>query len=210
MTDTRVLEERLNAFTHSAGFGLAAAALAVMTALSVQSGSALQLTAFLIYGISQVLLYLSSALTHLFSDMPKAHYRLRVFDQVSVYLLIAGTYTPITLLAMREHGGLVLFAIEWALALLGIVSKLFIFREKNIVSDLFYIPMGWLILFFLPTALDVFPRSLLVSVFTGGFLYTFGVIFYVTRKVPFSHVIWHLFVIAGSVSFFAGYLGSLL
>lgn len=170
------------------------------------AGGNLLLLSALIYGISQVLLYLSSSLTHQFRDFSRAHYYLRIFDQVAVYLLIAGTYTPVTLIALHGQGGMVLFVLEWVLAVLGILSKLFFFREKNIFSDLLYIPMGWMILVLLPAILRTLPTGLIAAIFTGGAIYTLGVFFYISKKVPYSHVIWHLFVLGGSVSFFAGYL----
>ncbi len=201
-----VYEERLNAFTHSVGTGLAIAALTVLVIQAKEHGGRLYPAAFLVYGISQILLFLFSALTHLFADLPEIHRRLRVVDQISVYLLIAGTYTPITLIAMQGHGGNALFMLIWGLAFLGILSKLFLFRRKNLFSDLLYVPMGWMILFFLPTALELFPSGLIISILTGGALYTFGVIFYVSKKIPCSHVIWHLFVLAGSITFFRSFL----
>ncbi len=206
MENGKIIEERLNAFTHSVGTGLAIAALPVLMIQAADHGGRLYPAAFLIYGISQILLYLSSALTHLFVDMPGIHRRLRVVDQISVYLLIAGTYTPITLIAMRDHGGNTLFLLIWGLAFLGILSKLFLFRRKNIFSDLLYIPMGWMILFFLPAAIELFPRGLLYSILTGGAFYTFGVLFYLSKKIPCAHVLWHLFVLAGSITFFRSFV----
>jgi hemolysin III len=209
MTTNTHIEEKLNAFTHSLGTGLSIAALLLLVSkalnASAPASTQLLLSTALIYGTTQILLYLSSALTHEFYDLPQAHYYLRIFDQVSVYLLIAGTYTPVTLISLAGSGGLVLFGLEWALAVLGILLKLFIFREKHIISDLLYIPMGWMILFVLPALLEL-PTGLIISIFTGGIIYTAGVTFYLSRRIPYSHVLWHLCVIAGSVSFFIGYV----
>jgi hemolysin III len=125
---------------------------------------------------------------------------------VSVYLLIAGTYTPVTLVSLAGRGGLVMFVLEWTLAAAGIFTKIFIFRKKHILSDLLYIPMGWMIIFLLPAMFQHLPAGLVASVLTGGVIYTGGVFFYLSKKIPYSHVLWHLCVIAGSVTFFVAYL----
>ena len=205
MTTNPHIEEKLNAFTHSVGTGLALAALVVLTGRALDSGSRLLVITALVYGFSQIVLYLSSALTHEFYDLPRAHYYLRIFDQISVYLLIAGTYTPLTLVTLSGRGGMVLCALEWGLAALGIFSKLFIFQKKSIVSDLLYIPMGWMLIFVLPAILDL-PSGLILSIIIGGITYTGGVTFYLSKRIPYAHVLWHLCVIAGSVSFFVGFL----
>jgi len=205
MTTNPHVEEKLNAFTHSVGTGLALAALVVLTGRALDSGSKLLVITALVYGFSQILLYLSSALTHEFYDLPRAHYYLRIFDQISVYLLIAGTYTPLTLVTLSGRSGIVLCALEWGLATLGIFSKLFIFRKKSIVSDLLYIPMGWMLIFVLPAILDL-PPGLILSIIIGGITYTGGVAFYLSKNIPYAHVLWHLCVIAGSISFFVGFL----
>ncbi len=206
MTYNPVIEEKLNAFTHSVGAGLSVAGLAVLLSLTARTGSPLLITTAVVYGSTQILLYLSSALTHEFHDFPGAHYYLRIFDQVSVYLLIAGTYTPVTLISLAGRGGRVMFILEWVLAAAGIVLKLFIFRKKHILSDLLYIPMGWMIVFLLPAMLRHLPAGLVLTVLTGGVIYTVGVLFYLSKKIPYSHVLWHLCVLAGSVTFFVGYL----
>lgn len=205
MTTNSHVEEKLNAFTHSVGTGLAIAALLVLTNRALGSGSRLLVTTALVYGISQILLYLSSALTHEFYNLPRAHYYLRIFDQISVYLLIAGTYTPITLISLSGREGRALCVLEWSLAAIGIFSKLFLFRKKNIVSDLLYIPMGWMLVLVIPAILDL-PFGLIISIVIGAITYTGGVAFYLSKNIPYAHVLWHLCVIAGSVSFFVGFL----
>lgn len=206
MTNNPVIEEKLNAFTHGVGTGLSIAGLAVLINLTAGNRSPLLIATAVVYGSAQILLYLSSALTHEFHDVPEAHYYLRIFDQISVYLLIAGTYTPVTLISLAEHGGRVMFVLEWVLAAAGIFTKMFIFRKKHILSDLLYIPMGWMIIFLLPAMLRYLPAGLMITVLTGGVIYTAGVIFYLSKKIPYSHVLWHLCVIAGSVTFFVAYL----
>ena len=206
MTTNPVIEEKLNAFTHSVGTGLSIAGLTVLLSLTIETRSPLLITTAVVYGSAQIILYLSSALTHGFHDIPGVHYYLRIFDQVSIYLLIAGTYTPITLIPLAGHGGQVMFILEWALAAAGIALKLFIFRKKHILSDLLYIPMGWMILFLLPAMLRHLPAGLVITVISGGVIYTAGVFFYLSRRIPYSHVLWHLSVLAGSITFFAGYL----
>jgi len=206
MLHNHLIEEKLNAFTHGSGTGLAIAGLIILLNRTIPTGSVLLISTAAVYGGTQILLYLSSALTHEFHDVPQAHYYLRIFDQISVYLLIAGTYTPVTLVCLAGLGGIVLCTVEWSLAAAGIILKLAVFRKKHIVTDLLYIPMGWLILLLLPAMLRSLPAGLTVSVFSGGAVYTIGVLFYLSKRIPYAHVLWHLSVMTGSIIFFLGYL----
>lgn len=202
MNTTHNTEERLNALTHTFGSGLSAAALVY---LLFAADSRLSQIAFLIYGVCQLLLYLSSAATHQFTDRPAFHKVARIFDQCGVYLLIAGTYTPVALLVLPGPSGLVMLISIWALALAGILLKSLFFQGKHLVTDLLYLPMGWLLLFFLGPFQTHAPQGLGTYVLIGGLFYTVGILFYISKRIPFSHVIWHLFVLAGSISFFAAF-----
>jgi hemolysin III len=137
--------------------------------------------------------------------MPRVRYYLRIIDTAFIYVLIAGTYTPLALVAMRDSVGWVVFGIIWGLAVIGIVLKSTVVKERNILTDLLYVPMGWLILpFFRPVLASTNP-GFVVWALIGGVCYTVGVGFYAWKRLPFSHTIWHLFVIAGSVAFFMAY-----
>jgi len=200
------VEEKLNSVTHSIGAGMSIAGMVFLFVLTgLNGGGAIKYVSFSIYGAFQILLYMSSALTHQFSDMHRAHKVLRVVDQASVYLLIAGTYTPVALLALKGRVGWIIFGVIWGLAILGILSKVLIFREKNVISDLFYLPMGWLIVFAFKPLMNSTPMGFVIWTIIGGGSYTVGIIFYLLRKMPFSHVIWHLFVLAGGISFYLGF-----
>jgi hemolysin III len=207
MQMTHTTEEKLNALTHNIGTGLSIGGLVFLLYLTkLNGGTAIQYISFSLYGTFQILLYLSSGLTHLFTDKPKIHKVLRLTDQASVYLLIAGTYTPITLVTLSGTWGWTIFGIIWAMALMGMIFKIAMGSKKHIISDLFYIPMGWTIVIAIKPLLQVAPKGLLLWVVIGGLFYTVGVIFYVSKKIPLGHVLWHLFVLGGSISFYLGFV----
>jgi len=206
-TSKHNLEERLNAVTHSVGAGLSIAGLIFLMVLtSMKGGSALQYTTFALYGTFQIILYFSSTVTHQFADIPRIYNIARLFDQAAIYLLIAGTYTPVALLAMPDPWGWWMFGLIWGMAVLGIILKTVIYKEQHYASDLLYLPMGWLLLFFLKPLFQALPTGFIVWMFIGGLSYSVGIIFYLTKKIPLSHVIWHCFVIAGSVSFYLAFV----
>ena len=151
------------------------------------------------------MLYLSSAATHQFTDRPAFHRVARIFDQCGVYLLIAGTYTPVALLVLPGTSGYVMLISIWTLALAGLLLKGVFVQGKHLVTDLLYLPMGWMLLFFLRPLRDHSPEGFGLYVLFGGLFYTVGILFYLSKKIPYSHVIWHLFVLCGSISFFAAY-----
>lgn len=200
------IEEKLNAMTHSIGTGMSIVGLIFLIILStINQAKPINYVSFALYGTFQILLYLTSSLTHMFTDMPKFNKVFRVMDQISVYMLIAGTYTPVALIAMRGPWGWSVFGIVWGLAIIGILSKLVIFKGKNLFSDLLYLPMGWLIAILYKPFSTLAPEGFVMWVMLGGGLYSLGIIFYLLKKVPMSHVIWHLFVVAGSVCFYIGF-----
>ncbi|MGM0432048.1 MAG: PAQR family membrane homeostasis protein TrhA [Spirochaetota bacterium] len=209
MEDSRQhnVEQRLNAVTHSIGAGLSIAGAIVLLVLTVHNeGGRAQFTAFLIYGVCQIFLYLSSTVTHQFSDFPKVYQTARLLDQAAVFFLIAGTYTPIALLIMPEPWRQWMLAVIWTLALLGTVLKTVVYRRKHILSDLLYLPMGWLVLVFLKPLLQQAETGFLLLVLLAAVFYSGGVYFYVSDRIPFNHVIWHLSVLAGGLCFFLGFL----
>ncbi len=127
-------------------------------------------------------------------------------DHSSIYLLIAGTYTPITLVSMRGPWGWTIFGLIWAMAIGGIVAKIFLIDKYKIVSVLLYVAMGWLVILAYKPMLQMVPQGLIIWLLIGGVCYTFGLIFYAIKKVPYFHFIWHLFVLAGSITHFFGIL----
>lgn len=193
-----VREELASAMTHGLGATAALAGGAVLITLAALHGDAWQLGAAIVFGVALLLLYLASTLYHSIHH-PVVKGRLKVFDHCAIYVLIAGTYTPFTLIGLRGPVGWWLFATIWSLALAGVVFKLFFTGRFKKLSTLIYIAMGWLILFAakpLFAALDAWTLGWLIA---GGVAYTLGTVFYHRPSMRYSHAIWHLFVIAGSV-----------
>ena len=201
------IEQKLNALTHAVGAGLSIAAVIVL--LSRAEGLLLR-TTLAVYGGTQILLYLTSALTHLFYDMPRIYRGLRVVDQAAVYLLIAGTYTPVALVGLGGRPGLIVLGLEWGMALGGIALKTLVFRTPHLASDMLYLPMGWMILLVLRPLAARVSSGFLVWALAGGICYTVGVVFYAVKRIPLGHVAWHLWVLAGGTSFFIAFLNYLI
>jgi len=190
--------ERFNAITHLVGSVLALAGASVVITLAAQRGGATRITAVAIYGAMLFILYLSSTLYHSFRGPAKKVFH--VFDHCSIYLLIAGTYTPFTLITLRGKWGWSIFGVIWALAILGVLKDAFFHGRYRVASVVLYILMGWIVVVaFTPLKLAL-PSAAITWLFAGGLAYTFGVVFFaMSKKVAYTHGIWHLFVIAGSV-----------
>ena len=204
MTEKRELtqgEEITNAILHGVGLGLAIAALVVLVVVATMSGDTWHIVSFSIYGTTLVILYLSSTLYHSF---PKGKVKrvFKVFDHISIYLLIAGTYTPITLISLRGSLGWTIFIVVWVIAILGTIFKIFFIKKFKILSTLLYIAMGWLIVFAIKPLFLALNDISTIFLVVGGVLYTVGTIFYAWRSMKYHHAIWHLFVLAGSVCHF--------
>jgi len=198
-------EEIFNGITHGIGALLSIAALVVLVAFASIKGDVWRIVSFSIYGFTLFFLYLSSTLYHsIFHEKTKRV--LRLFDHISIYLLIAGSYTPITLIAMRGVWGWTIFGIIWGLAITGIILKIFGMKRFKIVSLLLYLLMGWLIIIAFKPMMAMIPEGLFSWLLASGLIYTIGIIFYIWRKLPFNHGIWHLFVLGGSTVHFLGML----
>ena len=198
LTPRQQREERASALTHGVGATAALVAGVVLVTLAALHGDGWQLASAIVFSISLVLLYLASTLYHSFQQ-PVIKRRLKVFDHCAIYLLIAGTYTPFTLIGLRGPWGWGLFAAIWTLALAGVVFKLFYTGRFKRLSTLVYVAMGWLVLVAIKpvlAALDAWTFGWLVA---GGVFYTLGTVFYHRESIPYSHAIWHLFCIAGSI-----------
>jgi hemolysin III len=138
---------------------------------------------------------------HSFTDEKKKHY-FRIVDHISIYLLIAGTYTPVLLITLEQSKGWLLFYIVWAIAGFGVILKLFFTGKFEAFSTILYLVMGWLIVFDFSTLNSLMPANGIVLLMAGGLAYTVGIVFYAIEKIPYNHVIWHLFVLAGAICHF--------
>ena len=191
-------EELASALTHGLGATAALAAGAVLITLAALFGNGWQLGASIVFGITLLLLYLASTLYHAVSH-PIAKGRLKVFDHCAIYLLIAGTYTPFTLIGLRGTLGWSLFAAIWTLALAGVVFKLFYTGRFRGLSTAIYVAMGWLVVIAIGPVAAALDGWTLGWIIAGGVFYTLGTFFYMRDSIPYAHAIWHLFCIAGSV-----------
>ncbi len=191
-------EETINAVTHGAGAALGAGGLAVLVVLAALRGDAWHVASCAIYGATLVLLFTSSTLYHSFRA-PRVKHVFRVIDHASIYLLIAGTYTPFLLVSLRGSWGWSLFAVVWGLALAGIAFQIFFVDRFRLAQTLIYLGMGWLAVVATRPLLARVPAGGLVWLLAGGLFYTLGAVFYLWKKLPYHHGIWHLFVLAGSV-----------
>jgi hemolysin III len=196
-----VREEIAHSAIHGLGIALSIAGLIALVATARRTEDPWNVVASAVYGVTLILLYLASTLYHGIPN-PNAKRILRVLDHSAIYLLIAGTYTPFTLVSLRGPWGWTLFGLIWGLAILGIVIKVAAIGRFRRLSLALYIGMGWLVVVALrPLGLAV-PHGGLVLLLLGGIAYTSGVVFYVWRRLPYHHAIWHAFVLAGSVLHF--------
>jgi len=195
------LEERINIYSHGIGFLLSILALILLVVRSSISGNVWHIVSFSIFGTSLVLLYAASTIYHS-SKEETLRRRLNILDHASIYILIAGTYTPFTLVTLNGTLGWILFGVTWGIATVGVVLKLFYTGKYNRVSTLAYILMGWVIVFGIRSLLRNLPEAGIYWLFSGGVAYTIGAIFYSIKKIPFNHAIFHIWVLAGSFCHF--------
>lgn len=204
-----VREELASALTHGVGAVAALAGSAVLITLAALYGDAWQLGASIVFGITLLLLYVASTLYHSVQH-PVTKARLKVFDHCAIYLLIAGTYTPFTLIGLRGPWGWGLFIAIWSLAIAGVVFKLFYTGRFKLLSTIIYVAMGWLVIVAIKPLLMSLDAWTLGWLLAGGLFYTLGTYFYHRESIPYSHAIWHLFVIAGSVCHFVAVTAQVL
>lgn len=195
-----LFEEKLNAFTHGIGalFGIVALVLLIIFDTNKTDWS---LFSVIVYGISIIVLFTASTLYHSVKEGQKKHY-FRIVDHISIYLLIAGTYTPVLLISLEQSLGWTLFWVVWGIAAFGVVLKLFFTGKFEIFSTLLYLVMGWLIVFDFSNLSESLGSNGVLLLFAGGLSYTVGIVFYAIQKIPYNHVIWHLFVLAGAIFHF--------
>ncbi|MEZ5148102.1 MAG: hemolysin III family protein [Bacteroidales bacterium] len=195
------LEEKLNVITHGFGFLLSIAALTLMVVFASIKGNAWHIVSSAIYGSSLVLLYLASTLFHS-AKRQNMRNRLNVFDHASIFILIAGTYTPFLLVTLNGPWGWSLFGVVWGLAIGGVILKLFFTGKKQILSTIGYVLLGWVIIIAIKPLVNNIALGGLVWLIAGGIAYTGGAVFYLFKKMPFNHAIFHVFVLAGSICHF--------
>ncbi|SDJ04442.1 hemolysin III [Natribacillus halophilus] len=199
-------EEIANAITHGIGSVLSIAALVLLIIYASIIGTPLHIVSVSIFGFSMLLLYVCSTLVHSF---PKGKVKdlFEIFDHSSIYLFIAGTYTPFLFHALEGALSWTLFGVIWGVAMAGITLKAFFVKRFRLLSTLFYIGMGWLIVVAWAPLAAAVPTGGLILLVIGGFFYTVGAVFYLWRSFPYHHAVWHVFVIAGSAAhFFAVFL----
>ncbi|PQB04267.1 PAQR family membrane homeostasis protein TrhA [Aureitalea marina] len=193
-------EELWNVITHGAGVLLSIAGLFVMLAFD-QHKSEYSTFSIWLYGVSLILLYSASTAYHLATD-PDLRRKLRIMDHISIYYLIAGTYTPVSLISLVDGNGWTIFWTVWGIALFGTFLKIFFTGRFEKLSLLLYLVMGWLIIFDISNLINVQSTLGLTLMALGGACYTFGTVFYVVERIPFNHAIWHIWVLAGSIFHF--------
>lgn len=203
---TSLGEEIANSVTHGVGALLSIAGAVLLVVRAAIHGNALHIASFSIYGLTLILLHTSSTLYHAL-HAPRAKRVFWVFDHASIYLLIAGTYTPFMLIPLWGAWGLSLMIAIWTLAILGIVFKSLFIGKLRKSSTALYVLMGWLIIIAGQQFWLHVPHESLIYLAAGGLSYTMGVVFYAWKRLPYGHMIWHLFVLGGSIChFFSIYL----
>ncbi len=198
-------EEIANSLTHGIGAGLSVAALVVLVTFSAVAGDPWRVVSFSIYGACLVALYLASTFYHVFHS-PRLKRIFRVFDHVAIFLLIAGTYTPVALVSLGGGWGWTLFGLIWGLAVFGILLEVFFMDRVRWLTMTVYLGMGWLVVVAGKPVAEALPLGALIWLGAGGLAYTGGVVFYLWEKLPYNHAIWHLFVLGGSACHFFGFL----
>ena len=194
-------EELLHSISHGIGLVLSIAALAILVSFASLYGDAWHVVSFSIFGASLIILYAASTLYHSIQK-PKIKKVFRAIDHSAIYLMIAGSYTPFTLLSLRGPWGWSVFGIIWGLAIVGIVMKCISLAKFKRLSYTMYLLMGWLSLVIIDQILSKVPFHSKVFLFIGGGAFSIGFLFYAWKKLPYNHFIWHIFVLCGSIMHF--------
>jgi len=195
------LEEKTNIISHAIGLALSVIGTLLMLLRASGSGDILHIIGAGIFGASLIALYAASTFYHSAKD-PKVRARLRIVDHATIYLLIAGTYTPFTLITLKGWVGWTVFGVSWGMAICGVVLKLFFTGRYNVLSTLMYVFMGWIIIFAIKPLVNSFPIDGIFWLIAGGLAYTTGAVIYSIKKIPFNHAIFHMFVLLGSFCHF--------
>lgn len=190
-------EEFLNTITHAIGAVLGTLGLVLLIIKNTQKTN-WSTFSVIVYGVSIIILFSASSLYHSVKDKQQKHY-FRILDHVSIYILIAGTYTPLTLILLTHSLGWTLFFAVWGIAIFGIILKLFFTGRFGVFSTLLYLVMGWLIVFDFENVSQALDANGILLLYGGGLFYTVGIVFYTIEKIPYNHVIWHVFVLGGAI-----------
>ncbi len=194
-------EEVLNVITHGLGFLLSIAALVLLVVFASLKGNVWHIVGVAVYGVSLVVLYLASTLYHV-SKKQSVRNKLNIFDHASIYVLIAGTYTPFLLVTLHGVWGWTLLAVIWGLAVGGILFKIFFIGKYDLISALLYVLMGWLIIVAIKPLNQNLATGGLWWLLGGGISYSVGAVFYMIKKIPYNHAIFHIWVLLGSLAHF--------
>lgn len=189
------LEERLNIYSHLLGALLSVVATVLLVLKAGEDLSSLM--AYIVFGVSMVLLYCASTLYHSARD-PKRRFKLKILDHAAIYILIAGTYTPFTVIGLKDHKGLWILLLVWSLALIGVVFKLFFTGKFKLFSTLLYVGMGWIVVFYWPVLSEALSEKARYYLILGGVSYTVGALWYSIKKLPLNHAVFHGFVLLGT------------
>jgi len=195
------LEENINIITHGIGFLLSIVALVVLVIKASQVGTAITIVSVSIYGASLIVLYAASTTYHA-AKTPKLRERLNIFDHASIYVLIAGTYTPYTLVVLDGWVGWAIFGVSWGIALIGVILKLFFTGRYDRISTIAYVVMGWIIVLAVKPLIENLSLEGLWWLLAGGVSYTVGAVLYSINKLPYNHAVFHFFVLFGSLAHF--------
>jgi hemolysin III len=190
-------EERINIVSHAVGFVLSVVALVLLVRHASINGDAWHVVSFSIFGVSLAVLFAASTVYHSVKD-PQFRRKMRIVDHASIYILIAGTYTPFTLVTLNGFTGWVVFGVTWGMAVTGIILKLFFTGRYDSISTLMYVFMGWIIVFAINPLIENLSSDGLFWLVAGGMAYTTGAILYSIKKIRFNHAIFHVFVLLGA------------
>lgn len=194
-------EELVNRFTHAAGALLSLVGVIALIVLAAGQHDGYRIVSTCIYGVAMVTFYCLSTAYHSVRK-PKVRYVFRVLDHASIYLMIAGSYTPFALVSLRGPWGWSLFGTVWGLGTVGAILKIYTTHRLRFVGPLLYIALGWMVVIALKPLSLALAANGMVLLFLGGVAYTVGVVFYLWDRLPFNHAIWHLFVLTGSICHF--------
>ena len=197
----RQAEEKINVITHAFGFLLSVVAFIFFIKKSIELQNLGYAISTIVYAVSLMVLYAASTGYHSAKGR-KLRARLNIFDHAAIYILIAGTYTPFTLITLKGTLGYVLLAIVWAVAVVGVILKLFYTGKFKLLSTIMYVAMGWIVIFAIKPLLENLPTNGIWLLFAGGFFYTLGAVLFMFDKLKFNHAIFHVFVLLGSISHF--------
>lgn len=191
-------EECANRLTHSLAAVISLVGLVFLVVAASHTGDPYRIVSAVVFCSTLTIFYVISTLYHSIRN-PKARYVFRILDHAGIFLVIAGSYTPFTLVSLRESHGWAIFGVVWGLAIAGAIFKSFMTHRLAFLAPVFYIALGWLIVVDLEALLTLVPLKGVLWLLAGGLFYTVGIVFYAIDRIPYNHAIWHVFVIAGSL-----------